>query len=57
MNLKCKCGHEWNYKQRIAGEPRKYTCCPRCRNNVKIVVAEVLKPVDGPEASESEASN
>ena len=37
MKAKCKCGFEWDYKQRKAGLPRKWTCCPSCRSNVKLV--------------------
>ena len=32
MKLKCKCGHEWNYK----GEAKHYVTCPSCYNKVRI---------------------
>ena len=32
MKLKCKCGHEWNYK----GEGKHYVTCPSCYNKVRI---------------------
>ena len=30
-----KCGHVWNFK----GEAIYYTCCPRCRANVRLLNA------------------
>jgi hypothetical protein len=32
MKLKCKCGHEWNYK----GSAKHYVTCPSCYNKVRI---------------------
>jgi len=41
MELKCKCGHGWNYK----GKSEHYATCPRCHNlvNVKKAIKQVTE--------------